>query len=316
MLGDHDDGRVLDLGDPADSTQALLAAIVAVVPGEQAARLAPFMTSACETSIWLGAQQHCPDGSPAPQGLSCCEFVPSGYYLLQQTYADQSSVSVLMDAAELGYGAIAAHGHADALSIVLSINGHPVYVDPDTYDYLTNPEWRRYYKSTQAHNTLEVDVEDQSEAQGPFLWGSRALTTVHHFVDAPDQASVKASHDGYHRLPDALTHTREVSLDKIRREVTIADALDCAEAHSAVSHFHTHPDCNVEIEQEVVKITFQNSEVILHPPAGTRVSVVRGSEATQLGWYSDGYHQKRPAATICIAATCTASTHLLTRITW
>ena len=52
--------------------------------------------------------------------------------------------------------------------------GTDVLVDPGTYDYFTHPEWRRYFRSTQAHNTVEVDGLDQSQQLGLFLWGARA----------------------------------------------------------------------------------------------------------------------------------------------
>ena len=80
----------------------------------------------------------------------------------------------LFDCGELGFGSIAAHGHADALSFALRAFGEDVLVDPGTYDYFTHPEWRRYFRSTRAHNTVEIDGLDQSTMDGPFLWGQRA----------------------------------------------------------------------------------------------------------------------------------------------
>ena len=44
-------------------------------------------------------------------------------------------VNILMDAAELGFGAIAAHGHADALSIIYYNLGNPIIIDSGTYIY-------------------------------------------------------------------------------------------------------------------------------------------------------------------------------------
>ena len=58
------------------------------------------------------------------------------------------------DAAPLGYLSIAAHGHADALSFILHVDGNPVIVDPGTFTYHTHRDLRNYFVSTLAHNTV------------------------------------------------------------------------------------------------------------------------------------------------------------------
>ncbi len=44
------------------------------------------------------------------------------------------------DAAPLGFLSIAAHGHADALSFILHVDGSPILVDPGTFMYHTHKE--------------------------------------------------------------------------------------------------------------------------------------------------------------------------------
>jgi hypothetical protein len=66
--------------------------------------------------------------------------------------------------------AIAAHGHADALSIDPRLDRRDVLVDPGTYDSFTFPEWRQYFRKTCSHNRLMIDDQDQSELQGAFLF--------------------------------------------------------------------------------------------------------------------------------------------------
>jgi hypothetical protein len=58
------------------------------------------------------------------------------------------------------------HGHADALSIQLIVNGRPTLIDPGTFCYVC-PE-RDRFRGTAAHNTLQVDGRDQSQTRmGP-----------------------------------------------------------------------------------------------------------------------------------------------------
>ena len=51
-------------------------------------------------------------------------------------------------------------------------------VDPGTYCYHGEPEWRSYFRSTRAHNTIEVDGVDQAVEAGPFMWSTHADAVV------------------------------------------------------------------------------------------------------------------------------------------
>ena len=73
-----------------------------------------------------------------------------------------------------GFLSIAAHAHADALSVEVRHDGVDVLADPGTYCYHGQPEWRSYFRSTLGHNTLELDGADQSTSGGPFLWTRHA----------------------------------------------------------------------------------------------------------------------------------------------
>ena len=77
-----------------------------------------------------------------------------------------------------GFLSIAAHAHADALSVEVRHDGVDVLADPGTYCYHGQPEWRRYFRSTLGHNTLELDGADQSVSGGPFLWTRHARSRV------------------------------------------------------------------------------------------------------------------------------------------
>lgn len=79
-----------------------------------------------------------------------------------------------IDHGPLGFGSIAAHGHADALSFQMYLDGEAVFVDPGTYIYHIDLENRNAFRKTENHNTVTVNGKDQSEMLGAFLWGKRA----------------------------------------------------------------------------------------------------------------------------------------------
>jgi hypothetical protein len=56
------------------------------------------------------------------------------------------------------------HIHHDALSITLSINGHPVLIDPGSFVYTANTAWRHFFKAPPQHSTLFFDTQSQQSA--------------------------------------------------------------------------------------------------------------------------------------------------------
>ena len=91
---------------------------------------------------------------------------------------EQPEIWCRCDGGPQGFLSIAAHGHADALSIEVRHDGVDLLVDPGTYCYHGEPEWRSYFRSTRAHNTIEIDGEDQAHEAGPFMWAEHADAVV------------------------------------------------------------------------------------------------------------------------------------------
>jgi len=87
------------------------------------------------------------------------------------------------------------HGHADALSIQLAMEGRAVLIDPGTYCYVC-PE-RDRFRGTAAHNTLQVDGRDQAQPAGPFAWTAMPTTTVDLWRSAEGFDLFAGHHDGY-----------------------------------------------------------------------------------------------------------------------
>ena len=56
------------------------------------------------------------------------------------------------------------------MSLEVRYGGVDVLADPGTYCYHGEPAWRSYFRSTIAHNTLELGGRNQSGEGGPFLW--------------------------------------------------------------------------------------------------------------------------------------------------
>ena len=132
----------------------------------------------------------------------------TGYYVSRTPEGDH----LLFDAGPHGF-LNGGHAHADALSIVLTAAGRPLFVDPGTATYTMDPELRDRFRSTAMHNTLVLDGRAQSVPDGPFHWRSRASARADLWRTLPGEGHaargcdyVEGTHDGY--LP--RRHTRAV----------------------------------------------------------------------------------------------------------
>lgn len=144
-------------------------------------------------------------------GTSASKALGESGYVVLRTTVDDLPVRVVFDVGELGFGSLAAHGHADALSVLLDVNGRPLLRDSGTGSYAVEAG-REEFRSTAAHNTVAVDGKDQAEQRGPHIWGRRYTTKLEAVSLGSPLEYARATHDGYRRLSSSALHTRSVTL--------------------------------------------------------------------------------------------------------
>jgi hypothetical protein len=306
MYGDADDGYVLDLGGRDRGGREWLG------PGDCLLGRAP--REAAEPVTWLfpGAAQ-----PAAPhRRLHSRDFPDTGLYLLQ--WGDSSgrdAVSMTVDCGPLGFGPLAAHGHADALGVTLRAFGEDVFVDPGTYDYFRYPGWRDYFRSTRAHNTIVIDGVDQSVMLGPFMWGARATARCVSWTHDAAGARLVGEHDGYERLPDPVRHRRAVEMRSAERTFIIRDTLTMTGHHRIEMAFHVSERATVRrLGGHRFEIVTPGGSVELIVDARTEPSLVEAGTEQHGGWVSRGYHRRSPAATIVASMTSSGPVELESRM--
>lgn len=246
-------------------------------------------------------------------------FADAGLHLLRTPPEEGPEIWCRCDGGPHGHLSIAAHAHADALSLEVRHDGVDVLVDPGTYCYHGEPEWRSYFRSTLAHNTVEVDGVSQSVEGGPFLWSDHAPSTVLDAdVDDPAVPYWTAQHCGYAHVDPALRHLRTVSLDRAARELSVVDVLTASQPHTMRLLLHLGPAVEVDLEGPSARLRWEGADgpvsARLHLPEQLWWSAHRGETSPILGWYSPRFGARVPCTTLVGAGPLVSSTEMRTTL--
>jgi hypothetical protein len=311
MFGDSDDARgfLVSQGEPALETVMDLAAVLLYEPplfrfgnGSTVARAALAPCLALQTTSFS-----------VPVDTRRELFEDAGLVCVRST---GGNVRLLFDFGPLGFTDLAAHGHADALSVWLAIGDRYFLVDAGTYAYHSHSEWRTYFRSTAAHNTARVDGVDQSEIVGRFLWGRKARARLIRFESDSAQASIEAEHDGYSRLSDPVIHRRCVRFDKAAQRIEIRDTFVCSGRHIAELFFHLDEGATVQrLAGGVLHVRWREYRILFSSPdSSCNWHFARGSTSPILGWRSRQFNHKQPIYTLRSRAQVDGTTSVRTVI--
>lgn len=259
-FGDNDAGKILDLcGDVGHYRYVL--ELYSFFTGERYTD----METCTENICWLFSEaerREAAGQTPYKVQESKC-FRDGGNTVLR---SDDGRTLIGIDHAPLGFGSIAAHGHADALSFQMFVDGYSVFIDPGTYLYSYDADSRNAYRKTINHNTVCVDGRDQSEMLGPFLWGKKAEAKLEEYRVEPDQVFLKASHNGY----APVIHSRAFKFDKKNRLV-IKDTLSAS--CRSVINFTLAPGVTAAVDGTHVRFSSDRVSGTMDIAADGRVSL-------------------------------------------
>ena len=316
--GDSDDGRVLLLGDPSAPRVAWILSIGRLLFGPLP--WWPDHRQDPKAAMLPGLPAH-----PVPERSHPSEhparFADAGVGILRSRAAGRR-IWCRCDGGPLGFGRLAAHAHADALSIEVRCDGVDILADPGTFCYHGNPPWRQYFRSTIAHNTIELDHRDQSISGGPFLWRTHARTTEGEWSVSDGEIEWSAHHDGYSRPEDRARHHRTVTLLDRDGLLKVVDVLELDRPHTAVLAYHLGPAVAIRLAGCTAELTWASTDGIperasLALPPELSWMAHRGEENPPLGWYSPAFGVRLPTtALLGSAAAGPGVMRLETRLTF
>ena len=224
-------------------------------------------------------------------------FPNGGYHLQRSGWGDGATPYgqerfLMLDCGPLGDGG---HGHYDLLSVEIFAAGRPLVVDPGRYTYSERPpNWRRWFKSTAAHNTVTVDGLDQTPYRrgkpvGPVASG-RLLGR--HTTPGLDLLAARATSPAY----DAV-HDRQVGF--VADEYwLVADALRAPSGHHYAQRWHLPPAAWGH-----TRVQRRHGDWVVHAPGLALVFPISGEPRVQAGWVAEAYGTKRRAPVVVASMT-------------
>ncbi len=266
IIGDDDGGRALPLTNSApDDFRGTLGAGAAMFKrGDY-----KFISGGVREEIfWLlgekGLDTYKSLAAVEPKGESK-GFPRGGYFVMRDGWTESDNY-LLVDCGELG--AIAgAHGHADALSIELAMQGRTLLVDSGTYSYHESTKIRNYFRSTAAHNTLAVDHLSSSEPNGTFSWKTRAKTQTNTWIAEERFDFFEGSHSGFNRLVEPAEHTRSILF--LKNDYWIMRDLVTTEGeHEYTLNFHFKEDIDPDVASDGISMGDSDSRIFTFGDSG------------------------------------------------
>lgn len=270
-FGDNDEGKILDLEGGKICHYRYLLQLCSLVLG----RCGGDFGQVSETVSWLYPakvidciKRTSPWYSRATGSMT---FRQGGYSFLR---SKDKKIVVGIDHAPLGFGSIAAHGHADALSFQLYVNGKCILGDPGTFIYHCNLPKRNEYRLSCNHNTVSVqNGEEQSQMMGAFLWGKKAETKLVNSSFSSGKDVIEAECI----WQNGFKHHRRFEFDREKCLMVEDTFMASAKGYATLM---LHPACRVSVSDGVAMIERDGIVVRIEADAVPKI---------QETWYSEEY---------------------------
>lgn len=210
------------------------------------------------------------------------------------------------------------HGHCDALSFELDLDGIPVIVDSGVHGYAGDP-FREYSRSTRAHNTVMIDGGEQSEVWGQFRVARMAAVERE---EGPRSGEGKGEADLLFHFKGACTPYHTPGLRHLRRfalapgTLLVVDQIPGGAGRRVQTFLHLHPRWGVTVEGDSLTARDGEREMRIEALGLDRVEVVRGRMDPVQGWYLPAMGEAHPSAVVVGSATLGDGDVLGFRLSW
>jgi hypothetical protein len=334
LLGDDDGGRVLAIASENYSSyrDGLCSGAVLLGRGDLKYRALGYR----EETLWLLGTESWPKFDSVALRQPCelrGSFDKAGYWIRRSGWGAHDT-QVIFDCGGLGIGS-GGHGHADALALTVFSGGHEFLIDPGTSLYNAAPEWRRFFRSTAAHNTVVVDNKGQSEPGGTFRWKSKAggrplkqitLDEIDYIDGEVDLVEGRARNLSFEHFMGPKKLRRRSSIRHRRRLIHVSpnywivlDDVSGEGTHDFDFLYHFAPNAHLSVLSDEKRgeiecraaIEHAGLQMYMYSSNAVRAEAVCGQTGPIQGWSSRLYGERRASPVLKVTVNGSAPVSMM-----
>lgn len=244
------------------------------------------------------------------------KFTDAGIYVMRTGW-DKDDSYFHVHGVQLERGEKSTHSHNDTGHLELHIKGEDILTDSGRYIYNKScwKDWRKYFLSAKAHNTLYVDGHEMGTVPG--VTRVRGVRTYCHRFEENDQYQIiDISHNGYVYTDDPIYHRRRVI--RLDHDVYVIDdqvtGLGLKE-HDIRLYFNFAFGSLREAGEGVFEYQSQKGRdyrLTCLSTADVNSEILCGSEEPIGGWISYGYAWRKPIPQLALKTAGPAPLRYLT----
>lgn len=249
QIGDNDDGRFLIFSQyhrPRRDWRPLLALGAYLYRRAEWLRLSG---DAWVEGVWTVGEPFLRWADTLRSPLSLPPFASRAFPQAGVYQLAAGSIQMVVDAGDVGQGDNGGHAHNDTLAFDLHAFGKEVLPDRGTGTYTPSLSLRNRFRSTLAHNSIQVDGEEINpfpEEAFRLIPADRPRTL--RWRAGRHYTYLSAEHRGYHRLPAPLVHRRRFLLNHREGSFTLEDHLEGKGRHRFQASFHLPPGWDAQLD--------------------------------------------------------------------
>ncbi len=220
------------------------------------------------------------------------KYSEEGIYVMRSGW-ERKSDYLLTHSTQLERGERSTHSHNDSMHAEVTLLGEDILVDSGRYIYRSSiwKDWRAYFVSSLAHNTLYVDDHEMGAVPGgDRVRGVRAL--CHFFGEEAECKVIDLSHNGYAYLSDPVFHRRKFVLLPSSSVVLVDWVEGVGEENHDFRLMYNFNTSDVKLNGSHIDYTSRHGmdfTLDFTSDVAFSSSLVCGSEDPKGGWISYGY---------------------------
>ena len=232
------------------------------------------------------------------------KFSEEGIYVMRSGW-DSKADYLCTHSTQLELGERSTHSHNDCMHAEITLKGEDVLVDSGRYIYRSSiwKDWRAYFCSALAHNTLYVDDHEMGEIKG--VDRRRNVRTLCHFFGEKEGLKIiDLSHNGYAYLSDPVFHRRKL----IMLPNSVVVLIDYVDGPAKENHdfrlMYNFNTTAVALSGKHIDYKSKNGlefEVDFSANVDFNSTLLCGSEDPKGGWISYGYPVREPIGQVTMA---------------